>query len=94
MERKRNVLGVNLRFLFMGGERYSPVHRYACTVIDRDVYYDETRIYQLQQPPVFVSNITLTYNVCRPNLPLKYRMQTDTRSLFMSMPNNHRKQAF
>lgn len=57
---KHRMLGVNLRANITGGERYSPVN-YEQSLLDRQVVYDESRAFEMQNPAVYNVDITITY---------------------------------
>lgn len=96
---KRKVLGVNLRFSLMGGERYTPVHPDATpeTVVDRTPLLDETRAYELRQTPVFISNFTVTYKINRKNYAHEFAVKVlnaNGYKEFLGYTYDYRKQAF
>lgn len=96
---KRNVLGVNIRLSFMGGERYSPVHPNATPemVVDQQVPMDETRAYQFRQSPAFISNITVTYKINRNGVSHEFAakiLNANGYKEFLGYTYDYRKQAF
>lgn len=63
---KRDVLSVNLKLTYQGGDRYSPVDEQATLAHpDKETQYDETRAYSLQLSPMFLANYTLSYRMNR-----------------------------
>ncbi len=64
---KQNVLSLNLRFSYQGGDRYSPVDMKK-TIEKQEVVYDETKAYSLQLSPSFVSHFTISYLVNKKNV--------------------------
>jgi hypothetical protein len=59
---KQNVLGLNTRFTYQGGERYSPIDE-AQSLLEQDVIYDETRAFSKQTSPSFVAHFTASYKI-------------------------------
>lgn len=55
-----DLLGVNGRLIFMGGERRSPVDE-ATSLMREEVVYDEQHAFADQAPTVFVLDLTVTY---------------------------------
>ncbi len=63
---KRDVLSVNLKLTYQGGDRYSPVDEQVTLAhTDKETQYDETRAYSLQLSPMFLANYTLSYRMNR-----------------------------
>lgn len=63
---KRDVLSVNLKLTYQGGDRYSPVDEQVTLAHpDKETQYDETRAYSLQLSPMFLANYTLSYRMNR-----------------------------
>jgi hypothetical protein len=71
--KRNNILGVNFRFTYMGGERISPVLR-STSLAARRVIYDETRAFEERLDASKYLDITLTYR-------LNYRNITHTLAL-------------
>jgi hypothetical protein len=59
---KQNVLSLNTRFTYQGGNRYSPVNE-AASQLAQDIVYDETKAYQLQADPSLNVHFTASYKV-------------------------------
>jgi hypothetical protein len=59
---KQNILGVNLRCSFQGGDRYIPVDE-AASIATQAVVYDNSQAYEAQLPAAFVSHLTVSYKV-------------------------------
>ena len=59
---KQNILGLNLRCSFQGGDRYIPVDEAASTAVQA-VVYDNSRAYEAQLPAAFVSHLTVSYKM-------------------------------
>ena len=59
---KQNVLGVNARVGYQGGDRYSPV-RTVASIAQQAVVYDETAAFSLQYPAAFTAHFTASYRI-------------------------------
>ena len=61
---KQNVLSVNLKLTFQGGDRYSPID-YEATFAhpDKEVQYDETRAFSKQYSPMLIGNYTVSFRM-------------------------------
>lgn len=62
--RKGNVLGINGRINYMGGERLSPLDM-TRSLKERRAYYDETKAFKEQLSPTYYFDITVTYRMNR-----------------------------
>lgn len=61
---KQNMLSVNAKLTFQGGDRYSPIDEKATLEHpDKEVQYDETRAYSRQLAPTFLTNISVSYKI-------------------------------
>lgn len=62
----RDMLGVNLKASVMGGQRYTPVDEAATLAHpDKEVQYDETKMYSKQYSPMFIGDFSLSYKMNR-----------------------------
>lgn len=63
---KNKIWSVNLRCVFQGGDRYSPIDEQA-TINDPDkwVRYNERKVYSKQFAPVFMFHYTISYRINR-----------------------------
>ncbi|NJI72658.1 TonB-dependent receptor [Sphingobacterium kitahiroshimense] len=61
-----NILGVNFKASKLGGQRYSPVDE-AATLLhpDKEVQYDENRMFEKQLRSMFIGDLTLSYKMNR-----------------------------
>lgn len=59
---KQNILSLNTRFTYQGGERYSPIDQ-TKSLLAQDVIYDETRAFSKQTTPSFVAHFTASYKI-------------------------------
>jgi hypothetical protein len=66
-KQKQNMLSVNLRCSFQGGDRYIPVDE-AASMEAQNVVYDNSRAYQAQLSPAFISHFTVSYRINKKNL--------------------------
>jgi hypothetical protein len=60
--RNSKVLGINGRFNYMGGERYSPV-LIDKSIQNKEVFYDESRAFEKQYSPTYYLDFTITYRI-------------------------------
>lgn len=61
---KQNILSVNLKLTLQGGDRYAPIDREATmNHPDREVQYDETKVFSKQYSPMFIGNYTVSYRI-------------------------------
>jgi len=74
---KQNMLSVNLKFTYQGGDRYSPINEQA-TMNDPDmeVQYDETKAYSKQYSPMFVTNATISYKINKKKVSHEFAIKT------------------
>ncbi len=61
---KQNVVGVNTRLNYQGGDRYSPVNT-PLSLAAKSVLLDETRAFSLQYPAALTSHLTVSYKMNR-----------------------------
>lgn len=59
---KQNVLGLNARFSFQGGNHYSPINNTQSS-INQEVVFDETNAFSKQVSPAFTSHFTASYKI-------------------------------
>ncbi len=59
---KQNVLGLNARFSYQGGDYHSPINATLSTQ-KQEVVFDETRAFSQQISPAFVSHFTASYKI-------------------------------
>jgi hypothetical protein len=72
--KRNNILGLNLRLTYMGGERISPVLRHA-SLAARRVIYDETRAFEETLNASKYLDITLTYRLNHRNVAHTFALQ-------------------
>lgn len=61
---KQNILSVNLKVTFQGGDRYAPIDMEATLAHpDKKVQYDEGNAYSIQRSPMFIGNYTISYRM-------------------------------
>ena len=59
---KQNVLGVNARLIYQGGERYTPVDESSSHLANR-IIYDETRAFSEKNQPTFLAHFTGSFKL-------------------------------
>jgi hypothetical protein len=59
---RKNVLGVNARFSYQGGDHYSPINSIQSSV-NQDVIFDETKAFSMQVSPAFTTHFTASYKI-------------------------------
>lgn len=61
---KQNMLSVNAKITFQGGDRYSPIDEEATLKHpDKEVQYDETKAYSKQFSPILLTNFSVSYQI-------------------------------
>lgn len=63
---KQNVLSINTRATYQGGNRYSPVNQ-AASVASKDVVFDETKAFSKQFDPTLNLHFTASYRINKKN---------------------------
>jgi len=61
---KQNVLGINARLSYQGGDHYSPINS-TLSHQKQDVVFDETKAFSQQVSPAFTSHFTASYKINR-----------------------------
>jgi hypothetical protein len=64
---KRHVLGVHLRFNFMGGAWYTPLDE-AASIAAQDSIEDESRMMSKQWPAIFTAHLSVDWQINRPKV--------------------------
>lgn len=59
---KQNVLGLNARLSYQGGDHYSPINSTLSTQ-NQEVVFDETKAFSKQVSPAFTSHFTVSYKI-------------------------------
>ncbi len=65
-KRKQNILSLNTRFCYQGGNRYSPVNT-AASNATQGIIYDESHAYNLQTAPALNAHFTASYKMNKKN---------------------------
>jgi hypothetical protein len=60
--KKHNVLSLNTKVSYQGGNRYSPINTAASTLA-QDVIFDETKAYSMQVDPLLNIHFTASYKI-------------------------------
>lgn len=71
---KQNILGLNARFNYQGGDYYSPVNT-ALSVAGQDVVFDETKAFSQQYPSAFTSHFTASYKLNKKNIAHEFAIK-------------------
>jgi hypothetical protein len=71
---KQNILGVNLRLSYQGGDRYIPIDETA-SIAAQNLVYDNSRAYQAQLSPAFISHFTVSYKINKKNLSHEFALK-------------------
>jgi hypothetical protein len=56
----KNVLGLNMRISYQGGDHYIPVNE-AASIAKQDVVYDATKAFEKSTDPVLFTHLTFSY---------------------------------
>ncbi len=59
---KNQILSLNARLSFQGGDHYSPINT-AASVVSQSVIFDETQAFSQQYKPAFTSHFTASYKL-------------------------------
>ena len=59
---KQNILGLNARLSYQGGDHYSPINS-TLSSLNQDVVFDETKAFSQQVSPAFTSHFTASYKI-------------------------------
>lgn len=62
---KNNILGLNGKISYLGGDRISPVDM-PLSLSEKDVYYDESDAFSKQKPAIVYMDFTIHYRINRP----------------------------
>ncbi|MDR2039000.1 MAG: carboxypeptidase-like regulatory domain-containing protein [Bacteroidales bacterium] len=74
---KRDILSVNLKASLLGGQRYTPVDEAATMAHpDKEVQYDETRMYTKQFSPMFVGDFSISYKMNRKRVAHEFAVKS------------------
>lgn len=73
---KQNVLNVNLKLTYQGGERYSPIDEAATMAHpDKDVQYDESKAFSKQLSPMLLGSASISYKINRKKISHEFFAQ-------------------
>ncbi|VBB48684.1 conserved exported hypothetical protein [uncultured Paludibacter sp.] len=73
-KRKQNVLGLNARANYQGGDHYSPINT-ALSIQKQYPIFDETQTYSKQISPAFSSHFTATYKINKKKLAHEFSLK-------------------
>ena len=71
---RRNMLGVNGRVTFQGGDRYSPIDE-AASAARHEAVYDESRPFTEQLEPVLLAHVTVSYRLNRKRVAHEFALK-------------------
>jgi hypothetical protein len=72
--RKQNILGVNIRCTYQGGDRYIPAD-ISASKAQGTVVYDNSCAYDAQLEPAFISHLTVSYRINRRNVAHEFALK-------------------
>jgi hypothetical protein len=72
--RKNKVIGLNLRFNYLGGDRYSPILEHESKTA-KNVVFNDTKAYQEQFSATSYLDITITYRINKPKFSSVWALQ-------------------
>lgn len=72
--RKNNILGVNGKLHFLGGNRHIPIDEQN-SIIAHDIIHDYSRAYEEHDPAIYQLDLTLTYKVNKKNYSGSWALQ-------------------
>lgn len=73
----RDMFGVNLKASMMGGQRYTPVDEAATLAHpDKEVQYDETKMYSKQFSPMFIGDFSISYKMNRTRVAHEFAIKS------------------
>jgi hypothetical protein len=64
---RNNRFGLNLRFTFQGGERYTPINE-TLSAENHEIVYDDTKAFSKQYNPFINGDVTVLYRINRPKV--------------------------
>ena len=71
---RQNLLGINWRITFQGGDRYSPIDE-AASAARQEAVYDERRPYSEQFEPVLLAHLTVSYRLNRKRVAHEFALK-------------------
>jgi len=73
----RNMLSVNIKGSVLGGQRYTPVDEAATAAHpDKEVQYDESRMYSRQFRPMLIGDFTVSYRLNRSRVAHEFALKS------------------
>ncbi|NOY60553.1 MAG: TonB-dependent receptor [Calditrichaeota bacterium] len=83
--KNKNILGINGRFTYMGGERISPI-LYDASIAEKRVIYDESRAFEESLNDSKYLDITVTYRINNQNVAHIFALQVKN---MLGSPNDY-----
>ncbi|MDR2918989.1 MAG: TonB-dependent receptor [Tannerella sp.] len=75
--KKQNMLSLNLKFTYQGGDRHSPVDMEATNNHpDKEVMYDETKPFSEQYPSMFIMNASASFKINKRKVSHEFAVKT------------------
>ena len=71
---KQNILGLNARVSYQGGDHYSPINT-TLSVANQEVIFDETKAFSQQYSPAFTSHFTASYKLNKKNIAHEFALK-------------------
>ncbi|MCF6346926.1 MAG: carboxypeptidase-like regulatory domain-containing protein [Flavobacteriaceae bacterium] len=71
---KQNVLGLNIRLTYQGGERFTP-YKLGESIIAEEVVFDETNAFSQQIDPAFIAHFTASYRINKKNTSHEFALK-------------------
>ena len=73
-KKQQNLLSVNIRLSYQGGDRYSPVDEQASEA-EQNAVFDSSRAYEKQFSPAFTSSFTVSYKLNKRKLSHEFALK-------------------
>lgn len=71
---KQNVMSLNTRFTYQGGNRYSPINEEA-SKISKNPVFDETNAFKMQMPASLYAHFTASYRINKKNRSSEFALK-------------------
>jgi hypothetical protein len=72
--RRQNVLGVNLRLAYQGGEHYTPINE-ALSNVQKKPIFDESRTMEAQMSAAPLANVTVSFKVNKQHVSHEFALK-------------------
>ncbi len=71
---KQNVLGLNVRVTYQGGERYTP-YKLGESILAEEVVFDEANAFSQQIDPAFIAHFTASYKINKQKITHEFALK-------------------